>query len=122
MLTAKGVRCLLVFATLKETFSSGEIADLRALAERAGPVDLSTGIRCANLPLVLTGSDLSHPPGSREHPWRWENQTGLGIFGTARGSCERNLGLQDHWLDGPADSAKVVCEWNSDLRGATPDP
>lgn len=98
-LTAIGVRCVLLFATLKEVFSPEEIADLRALAERAGHVELSTGNHCANLPLVLTGPDLSHPPGSREHPWRWEPQTYTGIFGTARGSCERNLGLRDHQLD-----------------------
>lgn len=112
-LTAKGVRCVLLFATLKEAFSPEEIADLRALAQRAGHVEPPTGNRCANLPLVLTGRDLSHPPSSREHPWRWEPKTYTGIFGTARGSCERNLGLRDHQLDGSGDNATVSCEWDS---------
>ena len=103
-LTTAGVRCVLLFATLKEAFSPEEVADLRALAKRAGHVELSTGGSCANLPLVLTGPDLSHPPGSREHPWRWEPKTYTGIFGTARGSCARNLGLRDHELDVPRDN------------------
>jgi hypothetical protein len=105
-LTAKGVRCVLLFATLKEAFSPEEIADLRALAERAGQIELSTGDRCANLPLVLTGRDLSHPPGSREHPWRWEPKTYTGIFGIARGSCERNLGLRVRQFDRADDNAR----------------
>jgi hypothetical protein len=117
---ATGVRCVLLFATLKGTFSPEEIADLRALAERARPVDLSTGNRCENLPLVLTGPDLSHPPGSAEHPWRWENTISSGIFGTARGSCERNLGLHDHRLVASADHARVTCEWTSEPRQPNP--
>lgn len=110
-LVTAGVRCVLLFATLKDAFSPEEVAELRALAERAGHVELSAGDRRANLPLVLTGPDLSQPPGSTEHPWRWEPKTYDGIFGTARGSCERNLGLHNHQLSGYDDDMTVSCEW-----------
>jgi hypothetical protein len=69
-LSEKDVRCLLLFATLKDELSPGEIPDLRELVERSRPVQLADGRLLPNMPLILTGPDLSHPPGSENHPWR----------------------------------------------------
>lgn len=98
-LALKGVRCVLLFATLKDKFSENEIADLRALVSRSRLIQLGHGARLPNLPLILTGPDLSHPSGSPDHPWRWDNKGFSGVFGTAITSCERNLGLREYHVD-----------------------
>lgn len=92
-LNAKNVRCLLLFATLKDALSSEERRDLRELVERSMVVKTSRGQRVLNLPLILTGPDLSRNYWDVDHPWRWEKKDQAGIFDTARVSCERNLGL-----------------------------
>ena len=108
------VRCLLMFVTLKDRFSPEETTELRALAERSPIVRLARGYSSvANLPLVLTGPDLSHPPGSENHPWRWEDPSYSGLFGTALGSCQRNLGLKGYRFDPASDTERIVCEWEA---------
>jgi len=97
-LLAKGVRCLLAFSALKNVFSPEEVSQLRELIERSRPVTLSSGVSLPNLPLVLTGPDLSHHPMSEDHPWRWDSKDYSGVFGTAITSCERNLGLKGYGL------------------------
>lgn len=108
----KGVRCLLLFATLKQKFGREEIADLRHLVERSTPTITARGTRVQNLPLVLTGPDLSQPPGSETHPWRWEKGFAAGIFGTALVSCERNLGLKSHQFVRAVDGDHCECDWD----------
>lgn len=114
-LDAKGVRCLLMFATLKDALAPEETAALRALADRSKAVALATGNLSPNMPLVLTAADLSHPPGSEGHPWRWDSKNYSGLFGTAIASCERNLGLLDVTLEGTADEMRNSCHWERSL-------
>ncbi|WP_298460468.1 hypothetical protein [uncultured Cellulomonas sp.] len=96
-LLERGVRCMLLFATLKERFTDDERRQLRGLVERSSPLKLASGALAPNLPIVLTGPDLSQPPGSRDHPWRWKTPAGIGygLVSTAQASCERNLGLKE---------------------------
>lgn len=119
------VRCLLMFATLKDQLGPEEVAALRALIERAPAVQLSRGEIVANLPLVLTGPDLSHPPGSEAHPWRWEDESYSGLFGTALASCRRNLGLRAYRFDHAPGDSGIICEWETltmEQQGDTRDP
>jgi hypothetical protein len=118
-LGGKGVRCLLMFATMKDALAPEETAALRALADRANAVPLSGGSILPNLPLVLTGPDLSHPPGSEQHPWRWDSKNYSGLFGTAITSCERNLGLSNVTLERTNDGLRARCEWEPST-GARP--
>lgn len=111
-LSEKGVRCLLLFATLKAHLSPEEISALRALADRSAPVTLSDGNLIPNMPMILTGPDLSHPPGSRDHPRRWDSKSFSGVFGTAVTSCERNLGLKSAGLRPADDGIEVQCDWD----------
>lgn len=92
-LHAKGIRCLLLFATLKNDLSPEERRDLRGLVERSSRIRTSSGTSSPNFPMVLTGPDLSRHYWDEEHPWRWEKKGQNGIFDTALVSCERNLGL-----------------------------
>jgi hypothetical protein len=114
-LLAKGVRCLLAFSTLKDAFSPEEVSHLRALIERSRPVILSSGVSLPNLPLVLTGLDLSHHPMSEDHPWRWDSKNYSGVFGTAITSCERNLGLKNCAFDNGDAGMGVRFEWAEDV-------
>jgi len=91
-LRSRGVSCLLLFATLKEQFSPEEKGALRALVERSRWTKSRSGA-VPNVPLLLTGPDLSRSPWDKEHPWRWNTNHG-GLFDTAMASCERNLGLR----------------------------
>ncbi|GLX93544.1 hypothetical protein Hesp01_14940 [Herbidospora sp. NBRC 101105] len=110
-LSDKDVRCLLLFATLKEELSPEEISGLRGLVERSKDVQLSDGRLLPNMPLILTGPDLSHPPGSENHPWRWDSKGYSGVFGTAITSCERNLGLHGYTFSDTGDDISIRCEW-----------
>jgi hypothetical protein len=110
-LLAKGFRCLLAFSTLKNAFSAEEVLRLRALIERSRPVTLPRGESLPNLPLILTGPDLSHHPMSKDHPWRWASKDYSGIFGTAITSCERNLGLKGYAFDHGGAGMGVRFEW-----------
>jgi hypothetical protein len=113
-LTKAGVRCLLMFVTLKDQLAPEEVHELRALAERSPSVMLSRGNSvAANLPMVLTGPDVSHSWGNDGHPWRWEDKTFSGLFGTARASCERNLGLQTYRFGDQTDGDRITCQWDS---------
>lgn len=109
----KGVRCLLLFATLKPKFAAEEVAELRQLIFRTSPITTASGTRVQNLPLVLTGPDLSQPPGSQDHPWQWKKEDfSSGIFGTARESCERNLGLRQHrFVRSPEGGGHFEYDW-----------
>jgi hypothetical protein len=113
-LTAKGVHCVLAFSTLKNVFSPEEVSHLRALIERSRPVTLSSGVSLPNLPLVLTGPDLSHHPMSEDHPWRWDSKDYSGVFGTAITSCERHLGLKGNTFDNGDAGTGVRFEWAAD--------
>jgi hypothetical protein len=108
LLAGAGVRCVLMFATLKERFSDEEVAELRGLAERSGTVSHSSGRLLPNVPLVLTAGDLSHHPMDENHPWRWKDDAYLGILGTALSSCRRNLGLSSSPHDGTAGGSALV--------------
>ncbi|WP_344937495.1 hypothetical protein [Sphaerisporangium flaviroseum] len=108
-LSEKDVRCLLLFATLKNELSPEELLDLRGLVERSKPIRVDNGNLIPNMPLILTGPDLSHPPGSKSHPWRWDTKGYSGVFGTAITSCERNLGLRDY--DFKDDCTGILCQW-----------
>ncbi|SOC57767.1 hypothetical protein [Ornithinimicrobium cerasi] len=99
-LARSGVRCILMFATLKDGFSPEEVATLRGLAERSHPTWDSMGRLVPNLPLTLTGLDLSHHPMDESHPWRWAGMQYAGLYGTAVESCRRNLGLTSCELSG----------------------
>lgn len=114
-LTLKDVRCALLFATLKEQFSPEEKNLLRELVSRSAWIETSSGTMVPNVPLVLTGPDLSRHFWDEEHPWRWDKRTHSGIFGTAMTSCERNLGLRGFKHNGgAADHSDFVFEWGSD--------
>lgn len=94
-LRAQRVRSLLLFATLKDRFSPEEVALLRGAVNRAAEVETTRGQFLPNVPLVLTGPDLSHHYWDKDHPWRWDTAY-AGLFGTAIESCKRNLGLIDY--------------------------
>lgn len=109
-----GVRSVLLFVTLKDHFSPEEVTELRALADRSPVTQQARGHSLvANLPLVLTGHDLSHPPGSDKHPWQWEERISSGLLGMALTSCRRNLGLKDYQYDHAANAERIICEWSS---------
>lgn len=110
-LQAKDVRCLLLFATLKNTLSPEERRDLRGLVERSTLIRTSYGQSCPNFPLVLTGPDLSRNYWDEEHPWRWEKNGQNGIFDTALVSCERNLGLIDFTHNTSSNGAVFTFNW-----------
>lgn len=113
-LTLKKVRCALLFATLKEQFAPEEKSLLRGLVSRSAWIETSSGTVVPNVPLVLTGPDLSRHFWDEEHPWRWDKGTHSGIFGTAMASCERNLGLRGFKHNGTPDHPDFVFEWGSD--------
>ena len=94
-LSAKKVRSLLLFATLKDEFGPAEVKVLRELVERSTTAMTAHGALVPRFPLVLTGKDLSLPWSHDEHPWRWDEDRSHqeGLFGTAIQSCRRNLGL-----------------------------
>ena len=110
-LHSKDIRCLLLFSTLKDTFSPEERRDLRGLVERSALIRTSHGQRILNLPLVLTGPDLSRNYWDEEHPWRWEKKGMNGIFDTALASCERNLGLIDYTHKPSPDGFDFTFNW-----------
>lgn len=110
-LRTAGVRSVPLFATLKDRFSDDEVSSLRRLVERSSYAKSSRGVSLPNVPLVLTGPDLSQPSGAPSHPWRWEDETYSGILGTAVSSCERNIGLKS-FATGPGGSIKY--EWEQD--------
>lgn len=113
-LSQKGVRCVLLFATLKEKLAPEEVNSLRGLVERAHPVQSLYGdALLPNAPLVLTQPDLSQPPRSTDHPWRWRHDAGSGTFGTALASCERNLGLRNYRVRDQDDEPGLECDWDS---------
>lgn len=106
-LAAKDVRCLSMFATMKDRFGRDEFALLRKRVERSRLVTTTAGSLLPDMPLVLTGLDLSHSPDSEAHPWRWDSKSHSGLQGTAITSCERNLGLVDYSIRGD----RISCEW-----------
>jgi len=110
-LRSQGVRCLLAFTTLKDVWSPEEVVLLRGLVERSQVVTTGRGGALPNMPLVLTGPDVSHPWGSDDHPWRWDRKDYQGIFGTAITSCERNLGLQTFELGSTDPAREIECTW-----------
>jgi len=113
-LKAVGVRCLLLFATLKDKFSVPELSVLRGLAERSGWATTHRGQSVADLPLVLTAKDLSRHFWDEGHPWHWKTDNNAGIFDKAQVSCERNLGLRAHEASRDADRPPFEFEWATD--------
>lgn len=107
------VNCVLLFATLKEAFSPEEQRLLRTLVERS-PWTRARGGRVPNVPLVLTGLDLSRSYWDPEHPWHWEKTNYAGIFDTAMASCERNLGLRGYSPDYSEGGSDFIFEWDGD--------
>ncbi|WP_148576215.1 hypothetical protein [Nocardioides caldifontis] len=107
-LSTQDVRCLQLFATLKDQLVEDEIAILRKRVERSAMVSTARGNQLPNMPLVLTGPDLSRSTDSKDHPWRWDSKNYSGIYGTAITSCERNLGLVDYSVRG---DGSIECEW-----------
>jgi hypothetical protein len=92
-LRTKNVNCYVLAATLRESLSPEEIADLRAFCEGSGTILARYSLEPL-LPIVLTGNDLSVPQYTDEHPGRW-TRAGWGIANIALESCKRNLGLAD---------------------------
>jgi len=92
-LSKKDVRCLELFATLKGHLTEEEITILRRRVERSTMISTTRGNGLPNMPLVLTGPDLSQTFDAEDHPWRWDSKNYSGLHGTAVTSCERNLGL-----------------------------
>lgn len=113
-LRAVGVRCLLLFATLKDKFSVPEVSALRGLAERSGWVRTHRGHSVVDLPMVLTARDLSCQYWDEQHPWHWRTDNYAGIFDKAMVSCERNLGLRAFEANRDADRPPFTFEWTSD--------
>lgn len=111
-LSQQDVRCLQLFATLKTHFTQEEITTLRRRVERSGMISTSNGSLLPNMPLVLTGPDLSQSPDSEDHPWRWDAKNYSGLHGTAVTSCERNLGLLSYSL---RDDGSIDCTWGDVL-------
>lgn len=108
-----GVRCTIAFVTLKDAFSADEVRTLRGVAERSKSVMTAFGGVVPNLPLVLTGPDVSHHPMSEEHPWRWSANRSSGLPGAALASCGRNLGLEECSL-APDGAGTVVIRWRDE--------
>lgn len=111
-LHSKNVRCLLLFATLKDSLSPEECRELRELVERSMLIRTSSGQSSPSLPMVLTGPDLSRNYWDQEHPWRWEKKSHNGIFDTALVSCERNLGLIDYTHNPSPDGPGFFFDWS----------
>jgi hypothetical protein len=116
----KGVRCLLLFATMKDRFSAEETVALRSLTERSALTEASMGGGVLDVPMVLTGRDLSRSFWDKNHPWRWANANRGGIFETAMLSCERNLGLRQYARNRSAGKGAFSFEWE-EVAGATLD-
>ena len=110
-LMAAGVRTVLMFATLKESFGDDEILALRGPSERSPIIRSSRGQALPNMPLVLTNMDLSRHPWDEEQPWRWEDPTHSGVLGTAIASCRRNLGLDGYDLPSLPDG-RATLSWS----------
>lgn len=89
------VPCFILIGSLKQELSAEEIRILRDYTERQSPRADLRGVILPVMPIVFTVRDLSTPPGSSEHPWRW-GEPGQGLYGVAIESCRRNLGLIDH--------------------------
>ena len=119
-LQAKDIRCLLLFATLKDQFTVEEVAALRGLVERSGWITTSRGERVLGVPMVLTGPDVSHHFWDEDHPWRWEKENHAGIFDTAMVSCQRNLGLRSYTLNRDSTAPEFAFEWDDSVLVSTP--
>lgn len=113
-LDEKGVRSLLLFATLKDEFASAEVEVLQAFVERCTHTTTAHNVVVPRLPLLLTAKDLSLPWAHDDHPWRWgdNNRHHEGIFGTAIESCQRNLGLVSSSLARVDGKGTAEFEWD----------
>jgi hypothetical protein len=118
-LRSKGVRCLLLFATLKEQFTIEEVSALRGVVERSEWVLTARGQRLPDLPLVLTGPDVSHHYWDKGHPWRWERQSHAGLFDTALESCKRNLGLESYSRNPASSVGELTFVWDDSALAST---
>jgi hypothetical protein len=108
-----GVRCMPLFATLKEDFTDFEAGVLRGNCERMVSSRSRHGEVLPALPLLLTAPDLSLPYGHRQHPAQWiEGRPELGIDGVALESCKRNLGLIDFQFRGTRDEPEFALQWS----------
>lgn len=109
-LAAKNVRCITLFATLKESFSADEREFLRSAVEREKSTVSHGYQRLPLMPLLLTERDMSLPNHHEDHPWRW-GAPAEGIFGTAIESCKRNLGLVSATF-GAENRHSPIYEWS----------
>ncbi|MER7246194.1 hypothetical protein [Kribbella sp. NPDC000426] len=114
MLRSVNIDCYILVATLKQQLASEEISLLRELCERAPQVLHSDGLILPAVPIVWTGSDLSVPWSSEQHPWRGEDHW-QGASSIALNSCKKNLAL-DAWGmagGGPSDP-RFAFAWQTD--------
>jgi hypothetical protein len=111
-LRAKRVGCLLVFATLKDRFTVEEVTALRGLVERSSWVATRNGLAVPDVPMVLTGIDLSHNDWDDDHPRRWKTGNYVGMINTAMVSCQRNLGLLSYSPNRNLDEPDITFEWD----------
>jgi hypothetical protein len=118
-LRSKGVRCLLLFATLKDKFTIEEISALRGVVERSEWVQTARGQMLPDVPLVLTGPDVSHHYWDKDHPWRWERQSHAGIFDTALESCKKNLGLKSFDRNPASSGVELSFVWDDSVLVST---
>ncbi len=91
-LAAKKVPCILLFATLKQSFSPDEQELIRSAVEREKATISRQYQSLPLMPLLLTERDMSLPNLHNDHPWHW-GTPGQGVVGIALESCKRNLGL-----------------------------
>lgn len=95
LLLGKETPTILMFATLRSSFTTDERARFRNLVETTTRVVERFGSRWPIMPLLFTKEDLSVPWGDESHPWRWNKVGQGGIFGTAIESCRKHIGLQE---------------------------
>lgn len=108
-----GVRCMPLFATLKEDFTDFEVSVLRGHCDRMVSSRRRYGEVLPALPLLFTAPDLSLPYGHRQHPARWiEGRPELGIDGIALESCKRNLGLINFEFRGAEGEPEFALDWS----------
>ncbi len=93
-LRTKKINCYVLAATLRDSLTAEEVADLRAFCEGSETVLARYSLE-PSLPIVLTGNDLSTPQYTDEHPGRWTRAGWGEIANIALESCKRNLGLSD---------------------------
>jgi hypothetical protein len=91
-LLMQGILALVCVATLRDAFDPDEIAAIRQWSEKGRLLAVDKHERMPNLPIALTGRDLSLPSDHDDHPLRWRGGI-TSVRSMAGESCRRNVGL-----------------------------